>query len=269
MKKKTLNIYCIIEARMTSNRLKGKVLKKLDKENYLIDYVINNLLKSKFLNKDNIILATPIHFSNNKLSDYVKKKYNLSVFRGSESDVFNRVYECSRLIKSDVNIRYTADNPFIDPMLIDKFIKYFTKNNFDYMSTRTMNHSKKWKLKSEYPEGLSIEIYKTKILEKIKKYVNDKNKDYPTWNMYSGPKKFKIRGFGLLSSYKNKNFEGLRLTIDTKKDLKFSKKLIKIFNLKPGINNFSKILRLRNKTKFKLINYNEKIKLAYKVISSR
>ena len=45
MKKKKLNIYCIIEARMTSNRLKGKVLKKLDKKNYLIDYVINNLLK--------------------------------------------------------------------------------------------------------------------------------------------------------------------------------------------------------------------------------
>ena len=114
-----------------------------------------------------------------------------------------------------------------------------------------------------------MEIYRSNLLEKIKKYFNKKNKDYPTWNMYSGPKKFKIEKFRLIKRYRNKDFEGLRLTIDTKKDLDFAKKLIKIFKLKPGENNFLKILNLRNKVKIKLINYNKKIKLAYKIISNR
>lgn len=254
---------------MTSGRLKGKTLKKLDKKNYLIDYVVQNILSSKYFKKSNVILAAPTSHLNDNLCKYVKTKYGIMVFRGSEENVFERVYDCSRLIKSDYNMRYTADNPFIDSNLINNFTDYFLEKNLDYLSTRTMDHSKKWRLNSDYPEGMSLEIYRTNLLEKIKKNVNGRNKDYPTWNIYSGPKKFKIEKFKLIKRYRNKDFEGLRLTIDTKKDLEFAKKLIKIFKLKPGENNFLKILNLRNKVKIKLINYNEKIKLAYKIISNR
>ena len=266
---KNKKIFCIIEARMTSGRLKGKTLKKIDKKNYLIDYVIQNILSSKYFNTSNIVLASPTHYTNDILCDYVKKKYNILIYRGSEHNVFERVYDCSRLVNSDYNIRYTADNPFIDSSLIDEFVSFFKKKKLDYLSTRTMDHAKKWKLKSEYPEGLSLEIYKTDVLEKIKKYVNEKNKDYPTWNMYSGPKKFNIKGFKLLPDYEGYNLEGLRLTIDTPKDLKFARKLIKLGRLKPGDNNFYKILKFRKKLKIKLSNINEKSKLAYKIISNR
>lgn len=266
---KSKKIFCIIEARMTSGRLKGKTLKRLDKKNYLIDYVIQNILSSKYFNKSNIVLASPTDDSNNILCEYVKNKYQILIYRGSEENVFERVYECSRLIKSDYNIRYTADNPFIDGEIINSFTDFFIKQNLDYLSTRTMEHSNKWKLTSEYPEGLSLEMYKTKILTKIKKFVNEKNKDYPTWNIYSGPKKYKIDGYKLKPSYFGYDFNGLRLTVDTKKDLNFTRKLIKLIKLKPGKNNFLKILKFRKKTKLKLSNYNEKSKIAYKVIAKR
>lgn len=240
---------CIVEARMTSGRLRGKVMKNLDKKNLLIDYVIKNILNSKYFNNNNTVLASPTNEINDPLCDYVKKKYKIKIYRGSEHNVFDRVYQCSRLGNFDVNIRYTADNPFIDPVLIDKFVEKFAKEKIDYMSTRTMHHSKKWKLESEYPEGLSIEIYKAKLLEKIKKYVNKKNMDYPTWNLYSGPTKFRIKGFKLINLYKKKDFTNLRVTIDTNKDLKFVRKLIKLFRLKPGINNFFKVLSGRKKKK--------------------
>ena len=145
----------------------------------------------------------------------------------------------------------------------------FLKKNLDYLSTRTMDHSKKWKLVSEYPEGLSLEIYKTRILDKIKKYVNEKNKDYPTWNIYSGPRKFKIQGYKLMKNFFGYKFNGLRLTLDTKKDLNFIRKLIKLIKLKPGDKNFKKILIFKKKTKVKLTNFNVKSKLAYKIIFER
>lgn len=254
---------------MTSGRLKGKTLKKLDEKNYLIDYVIQNILSSKYFSKNNVVLAAPTSYLNDNLCKYVKRKYGILVYRGSEENVFERVYDCSRLIKSDYNMRYTADNPFIDSNIINNFIDFFLKKNLDYLSTRTMDHSKKWKLVSEYPEGLSLEIYKTRILDKIKKYVNERNKDYPTWNIYSGPRKFKILGYKLMNNFSGYNFSGLRLTLDTKKDLNFIRKLIKLIKLKPGDKNFYKILAFKKKTKVKLTNFNVKSKLAYKIISER
>jgi spore coat polysaccharide biosynthesis protein SpsF len=262
-------ICCIIEARMTSNRLRGKVLKKLDKNNYLIDYVISNIINSKHFDASNTILASPTNKINDELCNYVKKKYNLNIYRGSEENVFERVHDCSNLANFEANVRYTADNPFVDPLLINQFVDFFLENNIDYLSTRTMNHTKKWKLASEYPEGLSIEIYKSKLLNEIAKYVNKKNMDYPTWNLYSGPKKYFLKGFKLIKSYKKKKLDGLRVTVDTQKDLHFIRELIKKFGLKPGRNNFLKILNLRNKIKFNLFNYNKQSKIAYKVISMR
>ena len=60
-----------------------------------------------------------------------------------------------------------------------------------------MDHSKKWKLVSEYPEGLSLEIYKTRILDKIKKYVNEKNKDYPTGTYIQVQENLKYKAINL------------------------------------------------------------------------
>ena len=114
-----------------------------------------------------------------------------------------------------------------------------------------------------------MEIYKTRILDKIKKYVNEKNKDYPTWNIYSGPRKFKIQGYKLMKNFFGYKFNGLRLTLDTKKDLNFIRKLIKLIKLRPGDKNFKKILIFKKKTKVKLTNFNVKSKLAYKIIHER
>ncbi len=231
---------------MTSGRLRGKVMKNLDKKNLLIDYVIS-CFSSKYFNNNLKSPPSPTNEINDPLCDYVKKKYKIKIYRGSEHNVFDRVYQCSRLGNFDVNIRYISACPN-DPDNI-KTLSEIAKEKIDYMSTRTMHHSKKWKLESEYPEGLSIEIYKAKLLEKIKKYVNKKNMDYPTWNLYSGPTKFRIKGFKLINLYKKKDFTNLRVTIDTNKDLKFVRKLIKLFRLKPGINNFFKVLSGRKKKK--------------------
>ena len=271
VKLKNKKIFAIVEARSSSKRLKGKILKKLDKKNKLIDYVISNLLKSKYFTHENIIIATTLNKNDDKFCNYLKTYHSkIQIFRGPETNVFKRIFLCSNKFKTNFNLRYTADNPFVDPIMIDKFIDYYFNNKLDYLSSRTMDHTDLWDLSSQYPQGLSIEIYKKKMMDKVYSKVNAKNMDYPTWFFYTGKFKFKIDGFPLLRQYgKYENIKYTRVTIDTNKDISFIKKLIKNFKLKPGMNNFLKISKIIKKKKLTLININQKIKLAHQVIYKR
>ena len=116
------NIKCAIEARMGSKRLPGKTMKTLRDKNRLIDFVISNALSSKHLNRNNIYLLTSKSKNNKKLVKYVKRKYNIKVVMGPEENVFER-YKCFKKFKNFPIVRLTADNPIVDPFLINKFIK--------------------------------------------------------------------------------------------------------------------------------------------------
>ena len=74
----------IVEARYDSTRLKGKVLLNLNDKFKTIDFVLQNLLASRKLNTRNIYLLTSKKKSNKKILDYVKKKYKIGIFKGSE-----------------------------------------------------------------------------------------------------------------------------------------------------------------------------------------
>ena len=87
VKKKIIGV---IEARMGSKRLPGKSLKKLDQNNNLIDYVIKNLLKSKYFENKNIYILTSEAKNNKSLIRYIKKNYKINIIIGSEENVFSR-----------------------------------------------------------------------------------------------------------------------------------------------------------------------------------
>lgn len=154
----------IIQARMGSTRLPGKVLKKiLDKE--IIFWSFERCLKS---NADKVFIATSTNTENNLLED-VFIKNNISYFRGSENDLLDRYYQLcikEKLNSDDVNIiRVTSDCPFVDTNMINDMINFFTINDYDYI----INHSKE----GITPEGSGIEIIKFNSL----KYLWENEKD--------------------------------------------------------------------------------------------
>ena len=154
----------IIQARMGSTRLPGKVLKKLlNKEIILWSY--ERCLKS---NSDKVFIATSINTENNLLEEIFIKN-NISYFRGSENDLLDRYYQlCIKelLNNEDVNIiRVTSDCPFVDTNIINDMIIFFKNNNYDYI----INHSKD----GITPEGSGIEIIKFNSL----KYLWENEKD--------------------------------------------------------------------------------------------
>jgi spore coat polysaccharide biosynthesis protein SpsF len=221
---------------MGSKRLPGKSMKFINDKSRLIDFVILNALNSKYLNEKNIFVLTSENKNNLKLIKYLKKQYSLKIIVGSELNVFSR-YKIFDNNKDYPILRLTGDNPLIDPLLIDNFIFKFKKLNIDYLTTRGMCHSKKWRVKTDFPKGISLEIFSSKKLFKNRNNFNKLNYQFPTWFFFNKKSNTKIKkfcSFGDIKKFKGKK----SFTVDTFKDLMNIKKFIKLNKCEPGKNNF-------------------------------
>ncbi|GAG77070.1 unnamed protein product, partial [marine sediment metagenome] len=153
MKAKKVGI--IIQARMGSTRLPGKVLKLLDKDEKVLDVLIKRM---KLCEKvDEIIIATTPDKQNSLIID-VAKTHNVSYFIGSEENVLERYYEAAKQYNLDIVIRVTSDCPFVDPKLMDEMIIFYKNNNFDYV--RNVDQS------TNFVRGFEIEIFSFNALER-------------------------------------------------------------------------------------------------------
>lgn len=229
------NLKCTIEARMGSTRLPGKSMKFLSQNLRLIDFVIINALNSKYINKKNIYLLTSKEKNNQTLIKHVKKKYGIKIIIGSDSNVFSR-YLYFKKFKNFPLLRLTADNPLVDPLLVDRFVKYFRKTKTDYLTTRAMAHTKKWRVKSDFPRGLSAEIFLSKKLFENEKKFTIKNQQSPTWFFFNKLFDAKINKFKSFGVYKKLNLNNT-YTIDSQRDYIKVKNFIKVNNCKPGVSN--------------------------------
>ena len=114
-----MRTFATIEARMTSNRLPGKVILKVRKKT-LLEYLVERLRKVQEI--DDIILCT----TKNKTDDVlvnIAKGLNIKYFRGSENNVLKRFIDCAKENSITNIVRITADCPLIDPQLIDKCLQ--------------------------------------------------------------------------------------------------------------------------------------------------
>ncbi len=144
----------VIQARMGSTRLPGKILKKLlDKEIIFWSYD-----RCKQANVDDVIIATSTNKENDILEEIFKSK-NINYYRGSEDDLLDRYYQVAKKFNTDglKIIRVTSDCPFVDPTIINDMINFYESNSFDYIS----NHSKDGII----PEGSGLEIFNFKFLK--------------------------------------------------------------------------------------------------------
>ena len=232
-------IGCIIQARMGSSRLPKKVMKKIDNDYTVLDYVIQQIKSSESIEK--IIVATTILEQDNVIYDYLcSQKYE--VFRGSSEDVLDRFYQCAKKFSIDTVVRITADNPLIDPKIIDTAITEYKNGKYDLVTNT---------LKRTFPFGTEVEVFSFKILEKswqnAKKPSEREHVTPFIWNKQNG---FNIKNF----EYK-KNISHLRYTVDRIEDLELVKEIIKNIKTRPIL--LENILKLyENKSKIFEINKN-------------
>jgi len=216
----------IIQARMGSTRLPGKVLKKiLNKE--IILWCYERSLKS---NADKVFIATSINEENNLLEDLFIKN-DIPYFRGSENDLLDGYYQlCINNSFNDKNIniiRITSDCPFVDTNMINDMINYFEFNDYDYI----INHSKY----GITPEGSGIEIIRFNSLKYL--WENEKDllfREHATGMLNLTEKYNYIIKKGVYT-YKPENINiekmnYIKLSIDTEEDYLKSIEIAKNFN---------------------------------------
>ena len=148
-------VICIIQARMGSKRLPGKVMKKISGIP-CIQWVIKRIKLSKKI--DEVWLAT----TKKKEDDILEKianKLNVNFYRGSSDNVLSRFYKIANLSSGDYFVRITADCPLVDHKIIDKAINICVKKNLDYVSNT---------LKRTFPDGLDVEVFTKSTLIKTR-----------------------------------------------------------------------------------------------------
>ena len=130
-----MNVLAILQARMSSNRLPGKVMMEILGEP-MISLQIERIKRAKKIDK--LILATSNQEEDNKLVE-VCKNIGLHCFRGSLDNVLDRYYNAALTFKPIHIVRLTGDCPLIDPKIIDEVIDYHISENSDFTSNAAPN----------------------------------------------------------------------------------------------------------------------------------
>ena len=203
-----IKILAIVQARMSSKRLPGKVLYPLAGRP-VIEHIVNRLRKSIYIDK--IVIATSNDNSDNQIEDWCNINC-VEIYRGSLDDVLDRFYQAANQYKARNVLRITADCPVIDFKIIDEVIENYFASDFDYYG-----------LQGEFPDGLDCTIISYNSLKTAWE-----NAKLPSEREHVGPyieknyNIFKLGGF-----QKFKGLGHLRWTLDEKRDYDF---LQNIFN---------------------------------------
>lgn len=232
---------CIVQARTTSSRLPGKVLKTIDHKTgkCILSQVIDRLKAVSEI--DEIIIATTINDTDDQIVELAEKE-GVRAFRGSEDDVLSRFYDAAKLYELDTVIRITSDCPFIDPEVINDLISMYVREEYSYISNG-QNRT--------YPHGLDCEIFSFDALEKADSKGKDKFfREHVTTYIYNHKEEFSIGSLEL----HNEDYSDIRITVDTESDYIVA---CIIQDYLSSIKNFSfrEIIRLYDEKPFiKLIN---------------
>lgn len=146
-------VVAIVEARMSSKRLPGKVLMEVAGVP-LLGHLVNRLRVVKLL--DNIVIATTVNQSDDVIEKFAIE-YGVSCYRGSEDDVMSRVLDAARSVDAEIVCEITGDCPLVDPEIVDQMLEIFCSNNVDYLSNANIR---------SYPDGMDVQVFRTSVLER-------------------------------------------------------------------------------------------------------
>lgn len=216
-----MRIVAIIQARMGSTRLPGKVLMNiLDKP--VLWHVIQRTCQAKLI--DEVVVATTTNEADQAIVSLCQAQ-GWPYFRGSEGDVLDRYYQTAKHYHADVIVRITSDCPLIDSEVTDQVIKTFIEGQpkLDYSSNTLPPRT--------FPRGLDTEVFSLSTLERAwREDANPATREHVTPYVYRHPEKFQLQGIT-----NNVDYSYMRWTVDTLEDLIFVRKIFEHF----GGNGFS------------------------------
>lgn len=223
-----MNIGIIIQARMGSTRLPGKILKPFYGGKTLLETLLENLHK---VGGVKVIVATSVNENNNQLETFLKDKGEL-VFRGSENDVLDRFIKAAEANNVNGIVRICSDNPFIDWHGVDQLVKTAQTSDADYIGFRIndtpsiLTHFGFW--------GEFVRLSALKHVAATTEAGTPAH-EHVTYHIYNHPDEYKCEWIACPDFLQGRN--DIRLTIDTPEDLTNALKVY--YDLKAQDENFT------------------------------
>ena len=211
--KKTL---AIIQARMNSSRLPGKVLMPINGRP-MLDYMIERVSSASEI--DDFVIATSTESSDNPIEEFCKAN-NVNFFRGNLDDVLDRFYEASKISDASIIVRLTGDCPLVDPKILDAMVGIYKINSYDYIANRAPPEG------ITFPEGMDVEIFSRKALEKAWRLAKKPSeREHVTFYFWKNEDLFSIYRYDL-----DENLSNYRLTVDYPEDFELIEIIIENFS---------------------------------------
>ena len=202
----------ILQARMSSRRLPGKVLCEINGKP-MIYWQLQRIYRAK--NVDKVIVATSTDTTDDPLVDFLISEEVLYV-RGSLDNVKERFDNVITQFPTESFIRLTGDCPLVMPSLIDDLVDAFHEANVDYLSNT---------IKPTFPDGLDIEVVKTEAFRKLDNTSLSKAEiEHVTYGLYSRTGQFTTQNF-----VNSQDLSNLRWTVDYQEDLEFVREIFSYF----------------------------------------
>jgi spore coat polysaccharide biosynthesis protein SpsF len=196
-------VTAIVQARMGSTRLPGKVLIEVAGKT-LLEHVLDRLSLCKTVNQ--IVVATSTASDDRRIVDVVKN-LGYDVYVGSEGDVLDRYYRAAKEVEADIVARITGDCPLIDPILVDHVVGFYLSNQhaYDYVHNG-----------ESYPDGIvETEVFSFKVLEGMWNEARSiVEREHVTAFIHHNPGRFRIK-----TLQQEENLGHLRFTVDEPEDL--------------------------------------------------
>jgi spore coat polysaccharide biosynthesis protein SpsF len=210
-----MKVVAIIQARMGSTRLPGKVLMDLGGETVLAR-VLGRLRRAIMI--EEIVVAITDSAADDAIIRECER-LEASCFRGSEDDVLDRYYEAARMFAAEVVVRITSDCPVIDPDLVDETIGAFQVQCGDYCSNS---------FPRTYPRGLDTEVFTMNALEQAWRHAHQPyEREHVTPYFYEHPELFR-----LVSHQGQIDYSQYRWTLDTEEDRELLREIYARFDNK-------------------------------------
>lgn len=235
-----MRIIAIVEARMTSRRLPGKVLMHAAGKP-MLEHLINRLQAVPSLNE--IVLATTTNATDDVLEKFANNM-GISCYRGSEDDVMNRVIEAGVSANANIIVEITGDCPIIDPQIVEQTIRMFMANKADYVSNSIIR---------SYPDGMDTQVFRLETLQKSSSMTDSHlDHEHVTLHIYNNPDVFSQVH---LIAPPELHWPELGLTLDELSDYELLKRIIEFFEPKRPLFSCLDVVRLlRQKPQWVEIN---------------
>lgn len=210
-----MRIVAIVQARMGSTRLPGKVLMDLVGEPMLVR-VVRRLRRAHTLNE--IVVAATVEPADQVIADLCTEQ-GWPCYRGSQDDVLDRYYQAALQYRADAVVRITSDCPLIDASVVDRVVQEFLARqpHADYVSNTLSPRT--------FPRGLDTEIMRFGALEQAWRDAAEVPfREHVTLFMYRHPERFRLQGV-----FHDTDLSGLRWTVDTPEDRQLVQRIYEHF----------------------------------------